>query len=103
MVKTEKALLTLLETGGKVVSAIADDGKINLGEAIGISMKAVGLVGIFHDLPTIKEELKNITDADVLNLVEIFKTNFDLPNDEAEQKVEQGVEVLGQLATMFIK
>lgn len=100
MEKTEKALIIILETGNKVVDALADDGKISFGEGVSIAMKGVALVGVFKDLPEIKNELKNATSEDVALLVETFKEKFDLPNDEAEQKIEQGIEVLTQLALM---
>jgi hypothetical protein len=100
MEKTEKALVTILETGNKVVESLADDGKINFGEGISIAYEGMGLIKVFRDLPEIKEELKNLDQAKVSHLVEVFKDKFDLKNDEAEQKVEQGIEVLAQLAVM---
>ena len=103
MKNTTEALITLLEVGNKVKTAIADDGKVNLSESIGIAMKAVQIVGIFKNLPEIKKELKAATSMDILALVETFKTNFDLNNEEAEQTVEQGIEVLTQLALMVFK
>jgi hypothetical protein len=100
MKNTEKALEVLLDTGMKVVNALEDDGKIDFGESIGIAMKGINLIGVFKTLPEIREELKTITPEKVANLVEIFKTKFDLPNDELEQKIEQGIEVLASLAVM---
>jgi hypothetical protein len=101
MVQTEKALLTLLEVGNKVKDSLADDGKIDFGESVGISMKAIGLINIFRSLPEIRVELKNSTNEDRLALVEVFKEQFDLPNEAAEQSVEQAIEVLVQLANMI--
>ena len=63
-------------------------------------MKGINLIGVFKALPEIREELKTITPEKVTALVEIFKTKFDLPNDDLEQKVEQGIEVLASLAVM---
>jgi|GEM_PF-3435696 len=100
MEKTEKALVTILETGNKVIDSLADDGRINFGEGISIAYKGMGLINVFKTLPEIKEELKTLDTEKVSHLVEVFKEKFDLPNDEAEQKVEQGIEVLAQLAVM---
>jgi hypothetical protein len=100
MKKTEEALVVLLETGNKVIESISDDGKIDFGEGIGIAMKGVKLIGVFKNLPEIREELKTIDAEKVARLVEVFKEKFKLPNAEAEQKVEQGIEVLAQLAVM---
>ena len=57
--------------------------------------------GIFKNLGKIKEELKARTPEQVCLLVETFKAHFDLKNDEAEKKVEQGLEVLAQLVLML--
>lgn len=103
MKNTTEALITLLEVGNKVKDAITDDGKVSFSESIGIAMKAVQIVGVFKSLPEIKEELKAATKADIEALVEVFKTSFDLPNDEAEKSVESGIEVLTQLALMVWK
>lgn len=100
MKETEKALVTLLETGNVVANAIQDDGRIDFKESMAISIKAIGLIGVIKKLPEIKAELKGRRPEDFDNLVEVFKLKFDLKNDEAEQKVEQGIEVLLQLALM---
>ena len=101
MEQTTKALVTLLETGNVVINSIQDDNKVDFGESMQISIKALGLIGIFKNLGKIKEELKTRTPEQVCLLVETFKAKFDLKNDEAEQKVEQGIEVLAQLSLML--
>ena len=101
MEQTTKALVTLLETGNAVINSIQDDNKVDFKESMQISIKALGLIGIFKNLGKIKEELKARTPEQVCLLVETFKAKFDLKNDEAEKKVEQGIEVLVQLALML--
>jgi len=101
MEQTTKALVTLLETGNVVINSIQDDNNVDFGEAMKISMKALGLIGIFKNLGKIKDELKARTPEQVCLLVETFKAHFDLKNDEAEKKVEQGLEVLAQLVLML--
>ena len=103
MEKTKEALHTLLKVGMKVVNAIEDDGKVDMGEAIGISISAVGLVGVFKNLPAIGEEIKNITPADITDLVNEFNADFDIPNDALEAKIKAGVEVLSQMVIMLIE
>lgn len=102
MKETTKALVTLLETGNVVINAIQDDNKVDFGESMQISMKALGLIGIFKNLGAIKVELKTRTPEQIALLVETFKAHFDLKNDEAEKKVEQGLEVLAQLIMMVL-
>jgi len=101
MEQTTKALVTLLETGNAVINSIQDDNKVDFKESMQISIKALGLIGIFKNLAKIKDELKARTPEQVCLLVETFKAKFDLKNDEAEQKVEQGIEVLAQLVMML--
>jgi len=101
MEQTTKALVTLLETGNAVINSIQDDNKVDFKESMQISIKALGLIGIFKNLGKIKDELKARTPEQVCLLVETFKAKFDLKNDEAEQKVEQGIEVLAQLVMML--
>jgi hypothetical protein len=101
MEQTTKALVTLLETGNAVINSIQDDNKVDFKESMQISIKALGLVGIFKNLGKIKDELKARTPEQVCILVETFKAKFDLKNDDAEQKVEQGIEVLAQLVMML--
>lgn len=102
MEKTKEALATLLKVGSKVIKA-NEDGKIDMGEAIGISISAVGLVGVFKNLPAIGEEIKNITPADITDLVNEFNADFDIPNDALEAKIKAGVEVLSQMVIMLIE
>lgn len=98
MKETEKALITLLEIGNRVMEAVSDDGKVDFGESIQISIKAIGLVSVFKNLGAIQEEIKAAKPEDVTALVEVFKAKFDLKNDEAEAKIEAGVEALAQMA-----
>jgi len=95
--KTTSALSVLITAANKVDAAISDDGKISLTEGIGIAMTGIGLINIFKNIGEIAGELKNITPDALTALIELFKTKFDLKNDEAELMVEQGLEVLARL------
>lgn len=103
MENTKKAIKTILKTGTKVIEAVKDDGKIDIGESMDIAMSAIGFVSIFKSLPEIKEEIKSATPVQIAELVEEFKTEFDLPNDEAEKIVETGVEILTNLLVLVFK
>lgn len=103
MIETTKALVVLLETGSVVINAVQDDNRVDFKESVQISVKALGLIGVFRNLSKIKAELKERTPEKIALLVETFKAKFDLKNEEAEEKVEQGVEALGQLCSMLIK
>lgn len=101
MVQTEKALLTLVGLGMQVKDALANNRKIDFGESIKISMKAIGLISVFKTLPAIKVELKNSTNDERLALVAKFQQEFDLLNDAAELAVEQAIKVLVNLTNMI--
>ena len=102
MQKTKEALQTLLKVGSKVVKA-SEDGKIDMGEAIGISIAAVGVVGVFKNLPAIGEEIKSITAADINDLVDEFNRDFDIPNDQLEAKIKAGISALSQMVIMLLE
>jgi hypothetical protein len=100
MKETEKALVVLLEAGNTIAASLADDNRVDFRESMAISLKAISLIGVFRKLPLIKAEIKARKPEDFAYLVEIFKTKFELKNKEAEEKVEQGLDVLFQLASM---
>lgn len=100
MKETEKALVTLLEAGNTVTASLADDGRIDFKESMQISLKAISLIGIFRKLPEIKVEIQERTPEKIAHLVAVFKEKFVLQNKEAEEKIEQGLDVLYQLSTM---
>lgn len=101
MKKTKEALATLLKVGTKVAKAY-DDGKIDMGEAIGISVSAVGMVSIFKNLPEIEAEIKAINVDGINELVAEFNADFDIPNDELEHKIKAGIGVLSQMIVMLL-
>jgi hypothetical protein len=90
MEQTTKALVTLIETGNAVINAIQDDNRVDFKESMQISIKALGLIGIFKNIGKIKEELKNRTEEEMCLLVETFKAKFDLktmmPNKKSNRE-----------------
>lgn len=100
MEKTKKAIGTLLKLANKVIADVKDDGKIDFGEAMGLAISGVGLIGIFKDLPEIQIELKGIDAVGVSEIVEAVKADFDLADDVLEAKIEAGLEVLAQMLIM---
>ena len=101
MEKTIEALKTLLKVEKKVAEAFAD-GKVSLGEALGISVSAIGLIGVIQNLPEIGAELKTANENDCNGLIETFKANFDIPNEKLEVKIEAAIEALKNLYVLFI-
>lgn len=102
MENVKKAFEVILKVGTKAVTAVQDDGKIDWKEGIGIGVSALGLIPVFKSLPEIKEELKNIDGRKIQVLVDLFKEQFDLPNDELEARVENGLAALANLVEMIL-
>lgn len=100
-VKTTEALRVIIRSANKVDAALADDGKISIKEGIGITLTAVGIVGVIKNLGTIFNELKAIDEKVIEEFIVLFKDEFDLTNDEAELIVEQAIEVLFRLALVI--
>lgn len=94
MEKTTKALLLIAKMATKVSNDLADDGKIDLMEGVGLGMTALGFIGVFKDLKAIKEELKSFDEVQKDALVKAFDEAFQLPNVDLEGKIEAGIELL---------
>ena len=94
MEKTTKALVLFAKMGTKVVKALTDDGKIDFSEGIDLGMTSLKFIGVFKSIKEIKEELKGYNEEKKNALVLAFKTEFDLPDDEIEFKIEVGLEFL---------
>ena len=99
--KTRSALKTLLTVGSKVVNA-TDDGRVTAGEAIGIGIASIGLIGVFKDLKAIGEELKTVKKEDIDSLVTEFTADFDISNDDLENRIKAGVIALGEMVKMLV-
>jgi hypothetical protein len=99
--KTKGALKTLLTVGSKVVNA-AEDGKITAGEAIGIGLSAIGLIGVFKDLKAIGAELATVKKSDIDDLVAEFTADFEIDNDALESKIEAGIVALSEMVKMLV-
>jgi hypothetical protein len=94
MKETTKALVLTAKMGTKVVEALTDDGRIDFSEGIDLGMTSLKFIGVFKSIKEIKEELKGYNEEKKNALVSAFKTEFDLPDDEVEFKVETGLEFL---------
>ncbi len=100
MTQTLKSIILLFTIGKTVKEAITDDGKVDFGESMEISMKALGLVSVFKNLKKIKEELQSSTNEQREAAVALFRDQFSLTNEEAELKVEMGISLLVSLVNM---
>lgn len=93
MENLKKALLNILATIMQICLAYAD-GKINWGEWFKIAKTATGLVWIFKNLLAIKEDLNNATEAGINEMMADIKEEFDIPQDQLEETIEEALSIL---------
>ena len=95
-------LLVVARIINKVDSALVDN-KITWAEWAGLAVETPKLFKIAKSYPQAKEEFKDISEAEITELVAAFSAEFDLANDVAEQKVEQILGVVAAIAGAFVK
>lgn len=90
MTNLKKALSRVLNTFETIMKAYADK-KINVGEWIGISYTGTAWVWIFKNLDLIFEDVKNSEEGPFQKMMEELKAEFDIPQDEFEERFEQAL------------
>lgn len=88
----EKSLVVLAKVVRAVDGAL-EDGKITTAEWIGVAFKSVDLIGVIKNLKEAQEELFDLAEGEIERLIEVFKKEFDLNDDKAEEIVETIVEL----------
>lgn len=97
-IETLKKDLTILAKLVKSVDAALEDGKISLAEGIGAAFKAIDLISVIKSLKDARQEVADLTQAEMIELAEHFKKEFDLRNEKAEEMAETIVELALQVA-----
>jgi len=88
MPETRDLIITLAEIGNGVGASLADDGKITWTDFPKFMTALTTVPALISGITKIDDELKAATEDDVKNLITDFMAKFDLPQDEAEAKVE---------------
>ena len=91
-----KSVVKILIDGGEgIQEKFADDGKVKVLEAIFL------VIGLFPEVYSIvrkgaqlKEEWRDFSDAEKLEVTEYVALELDLEKDDIEEKVERGFELL---------
>jgi len=96
-----KDVVSFLCDTGEAVARIREDGKTEkeevTKEGFGLLMKSTKLVGV----PQAIEQRKLLTNpAKRQELVDFFKKDFDIENDEVEEFVEEALEALDKLVSV---
>jgi len=90
-------LASLAKMVSKLDGAL-EDGKVSVGEGIGIAFSAIDLIKVAKTVKAAYEELVDLDDPERVELVAYFKEVFDLRDDKAEEVVESIVELALTLA-----
>ena len=100
MENLKDALATVINIAEKVDESL-EDGKISIGEGVGIAFSAIGLIKVIKDIKPLMTEYTELTDDQKTELAEWFKNEFDLRNDNVEEIVEMVFASLLSLGDIF--
>jgi hypothetical protein len=95
----KKAVSLVLTVGEDVAKGLADNGKLDLSEYIGIGIDLVGGVpGVVKNFKDIKAEFADLTAEEKNELIEFVKADFDIPQEEIEAKIEKAIDLINAVA-----
>lgn len=77
----------------KVVDEALEDKHVSTAEIIKIAFKSIDVIGVVKSLSQAKEEFQKMSEEDVSRIIEVFKKEFDLRNDKAEELVESVIAI----------
>ncbi len=95
------ALTTVINIAEKTDAALADDGRIDIGEGVGITFSALGLIKVVKNIKSLMEKYKALTDTGKTELAVWFEKEFDIVNDNVEVIVEKIFEAILKLGDVF--
>jgi len=96
----QKALATLINVVEKIDKASAD-GKFTITEDLGIAIAGIGLIKIFKNIKSLKDEFLALSNDDKTALIAWFNNEFQLRNQATEALVEKIFDALIQLSEGF--
>lgn len=92
--KELKEILTLIAEIGNGLGAALEDGKLSLLDARHFIGALTASGKAFSGLDKALLELKDLDNKEVQELIDHIKAELDLPQDELEQRIESGFELL---------
>ena len=102
MEKLKEALTTLIKVV-KTSDEAYSDGKVTLWEWTKIATNSFGLISAVRNFREIQSEWVGSTPEQRTELVEWFKVEFDLRNDNVESMIEEFITTLVSLSHLFNK
>ena len=100
MKNLKKALSLVLKAVETGMKAYADE-KINTAEWIGIGTKIIAWIWIFRNLKLIWADIVNATPEAYQTMHNELCAEFDIPQDELEEKIEQALSLILLVVAMI--
>lgn len=95
-------LVVITKIISKVEGAL-EDNKFSLGEGLGLAVEAPKLFKVIKTWKSAVEELKDLSETEIVELNAHFVKEFDLVNDDAEALVEKILTVVISVASAFVQ
>ena len=90
----KKALKFIGTLTNSIVKSLQDDGKIKGMEYFQIAMTLPGLIPVFRNIEQIVDEYYDLDETEMDELKAYFASEFDIPNDQIEDKIEKAFNIL---------
>ena len=100
MKNLKEALIRILRAVETGMKAYADE-KINTGEWIAIGTKVIAWVWIFRNLKLVWADIVNATPEEFTQMHDELCAEFDIPQDELEEKIEQALSLILLVVAMI--
>ena len=95
----KKAVSLAIKVGEDIATGLADNGKLDLSEYVGIGIDLVGGVpGVFKSYKDIRAEFADLTSEESAELIAWAKEEFDIPQEKVEEKIEKAIELINAIA-----
>jgi len=102
-VKEIKEVLSFIISLGESLAASLEDGEITIFDAAKFWEPISKVSDAFEGLDKVVDELAHLGSDELILLVEWAKEEFDIPQDDIELTIEQGVTLAVQLLSFVIK
>ena len=93
----KKALKFVGNLSKSITHALEDDGHIKGMEYFSIAGSMTGIIPVLANIGDLIAEYKDLYEEEQIELKEYFKNEFDIPDDQVEDKIEKAFEILMDL------
>lgn len=79
--------------GNGIGESLSDDGKITLGDMANFMPAVLSVPAALEGIENIPAEIKDLDEAELVELVAFVDEEFDIPQDDAEEFIEESLHV----------